>query len=266
MFVSLGLVGWRSLGSQAVSGCGCSGATWVRGAQDGETAHERVIDRHQCTAVVELSAIVWRTEDGAKLSAAEELVAVLDDLMCSANKIYIVFLEELLDDGLAKRVRDTAVVLSPTRLSFLRVRPKQVAEKAIFGHFGRPCDLLELGDGDELGAQAAMHADDLVIDQRGDWHAVEAILELFPDADGVAALALVVETIDTIDLTALVVASQQEEVLLELDLVGQEQNDRLERVLAAIDVVAQEEVVGLRREPTILEQPQKVRELTMRVT
>ena len=253
MFFSLGLVGRRSLGSQVVSSCGCSGATWVRGAQYGETAHERVINGHQRTAVVELSAIVWRTEDGAKLSAAEELVAVLDDLMRSANKIYIVFLEELLDDGLAKRVRNTAVVLAPTRLSFLRVGPKQVAEKAILRNLSRPCDLLELGHGDELGAQAAMHANDFVVDQRGDRHAVEAILELLPDADGVAALAFVVETIDTVDLTALVVASQEEEVLLELDFVGKEQNDGLKRVLAAIDIVAEEQVVGLRWEPTILE-------------
>ena len=173
--------------------------------------------------------------------------------MRSANEVDVIFLEELLDDSLAKCVRDTAVVLSPARLSFLWIGPKQVAEEAIFGHFCWPCDLLELGHGDELGAQTAVHADNFVVDEGGNRHAVEAILELLPDADGVATLAFVVETIDTIDLTALVVASQEEEVLLELHLVCEEQNDGLQRVLSTVDVIAQKEVVGLRREPAILE-------------
>lgn len=69
-----------------------------------------------------------------------------------------------------------------------------------------------------------MHAQNLVIDQRCDGHAVEDILELLPDTDGVAALALIVKAIDSIDLTTLVIASQQEEVLLEFDLVGEEKN------------------------------------------
>ena len=85
-----------------------------------------------------------------------------------------------------------------------------------------------------------MHTQDLIIDESGDGHAVKDVLELFPDADGVAAFALVVETVDSINLAALVISSQQEEVLLELDFVGQEENDCLKRVLSSIDVVAKE--------------------------
>ena len=85
-----------------------------------------------------------------------------------------------------------------------------------------------------------MHTQDLIIDESGDGHAVKDVLELFPDADGVAAFALVVETVDSIDLAALMISSQQEEVLLELDFVGQEENDCLKRVLSSIDVVAKE--------------------------
>ena len=249
---SLGLVGWRSLWSQTVSSCASpAGARWVGGAQDRETAHERVINGHQGAAVVELSTIVRRAKDRAELTAAEELIAIFDDLMRSANKIYIVFLKELLDDSLAKCVRDTAVVLSPARLSFLWIGPKQVAEEAIFGHFCWPCDLLELGHGDELGAQTAVHADNFVVDEGGNRHAVEAILELLPDADGVATLAFVVETIDTIDLTALVVASQEEEVLLKLDFVCEEQDDGLKGVLSSVDIVTEEQIVSFRREAAI---------------
>ena len=49
------------------------------------------------------------------------------------------------------------------------------------------------------------------------------------------------------------VAAQDEEVLGVLDLVGQEKADGLEGLLATVDVVTEEEVVGLRRESTVLE-------------
>ena len=65
-----------------------------------------------------------------------------------------------------------------------------------------------------------MHAKNLVIDKCSDRQAIKAIYELLPDADGITALAFVVEAVDSIDLPALVVASQEEKVLLEFDLVG----------------------------------------------
>ena len=83
-----------------------------------------------------------------------------------------------------------------------------------------------------------MHAEDLVINESGDGYAVEDILELLPNADRVATLALVVEAVYAIDLPSLVVTSQQEKVLLELNLVGKQQNDRLERILSPVDIVS----------------------------
>ena len=72
-----------------------------------------------------------------------------------------------------------------------------------------------------------MHAENLVVNEGCNWHAIEDILELFPDANRVATLALVVEAVDAIDLAALVVPSQQEEVLLEFDFVRKQQDNRL---------------------------------------
>ena len=64
-----------------------------------------------------------------------------------------------------------------------------------------------------------MHAEDLVVDESSHWQAVEHVLELLPDADAVTSLALVVEAIDAVDLPALVVPSEEEEVFFELDFV-----------------------------------------------
>ena len=52
-----------------------------------------------------------------------------------------------------------------------------------------------------------MHAEDLVVNQGGDRQAVEHVAEEFPKLERVASLALVVETIDLSNLSALMIAS-----------------------------------------------------------
>ena len=58
-----------------------------------------------------------------------------------------------------------------------------------------------------------MHGEDLLINDGGDGQAVEAVGEGLPKLDVVASLALVVETVDTVDGSALVVTAENEEVL-----------------------------------------------------
>jgi hypothetical protein len=82
-------------------------------------------------------------------------------------------------------------------------------------------DTAYLLHGVEIRAQTAMHSEDLLVDDRSDGQAVEAIGERLPQFDVVPALALVVEAIDTVDAGAFVVAPQNEEVLWILDLVCQ---------------------------------------------
>ena len=70
--------------------------------------------------------------------------------MGPTDEVNVIFLEELLDDGLSKSVRDSSVVLAPAGLALLRIRPKQVAKKTILGHLSRSCDLLKLGHSHKL--------------------------------------------------------------------------------------------------------------------
>lgn len=118
----------------------------------------------------------------------------------------------------------------------------------------------------QVRAQTTVHGEDLLIDDSGDGQAVEAVGECLPQLDVVSALALVVETVDTIDGSTLVVAAEDKEVLGVLDLVCEEQANGLERLLATVDVVTKEEVVRLRREATVLEQSQQVVVLTVDIS
>ena len=83
-----------------------------------------------------------------------------------------------------------------------------------------------------------MHGEDLLVNDGRDGQAVEAICEGLPQLDVVPSLALIVETVDTVDRGALVVTSQDEEVLRVLDFVGQEQADCLQGLFSSVNVVA----------------------------
>ena len=61
------------------------------------------------------------------------------------------------------------------------------------------------------------------------------------------------------------VSPEKEKVLGVLDLVRQEQADRLQALLPAVNVVPEEEVVGLRGEATVLKEPKQVRVLPVDV-
>lgn len=103
-----------------------------------------------------------------------------------------------------------------------------------------------------------MAAKDLLVNDGGDGQAVEAVGERLPQLDVEPSLALVVEAVDPVYARALVVASQQEKVLWIFDFVGEQQTNGLQRLLAPVHVVAQEQVVGLWRESSVLEQSQQV--------
>lgn len=72
--------------------------------------------------------------------------------------------------------------------------------------------------------------------------------------------------INPIDTGALVVASQQEEVLRILDFVGEQQTDRFQRLLSSVHVVAQEQIIRVRWEVAVLKQAQQVIILPMDIT
>jgi len=67
-----------------------------------------------------------------------------------------------------------------------------------------------------------MHGEDFLIDDGSDWQAIEAIRKSLPKLDIIATLTLIVETINTIDRSALMVAPENEKVFRVFDLVCQE--------------------------------------------
>jgi hypothetical protein len=120
--------------------------------------------------------------------------------------------------------------------------------------------------GVQIGTQASVHGEDLLVDNGGDGQTVEAVGEGLPQLDIVSSLALIVEAIDAVDGSALMITTQNEEVFWVLDLVCQEETDGLKRLLAAVYVVAKEEVIGLGRETAVFEEAKEIIILAVNVT
>ena len=205
--------------------------------------------------------------------------------MSTADQVHVVFLQEARYNVWTESERDTTVVFTPAGDILIRVRPEQIAKETAVGdlenlsvrfvwryerqdetHVGGTHDTSDLLHRVKIGAQATVHGEDLLINDGGDGQAVEAVGESLPKLDVVASLALVVETVDAVDGSALVVTAENEEVLRVLDLVCQQKADGLERLLATVDVVTEEEVVGLGREAAVFEETEKVVVLAVDIT
>jgi hypothetical protein len=111
-----------------------------------------------------------------------------------------------------------------------------------------------------------VHGENLLVDDSGNRQAVEAIRKGLPQLDVVPSLALVVEAIDAIDRRALMIATQDEEVLGVLDLVREKQTDGFQRLFASIDVISEEEIVCFWWKAAVLEQAEEIVVLAVYVT
>lgn len=103
-----------------------------------------------------------------------------------------------------------------------------------------------------------MHTQYLLVYHRRHRQAVEAVREYPPQPDAETALALVVEAVDAVDGSALMVSTQEEEVVGVFDLVSQEEWYGFDALFSSVDVVAEEEVVGVWRETAVFEQAEEV--------
>lgn len=256
-----------------------------RGSSYLERAKQTLVDAHHGTRVVEFTTVVWRTEKCDQLSLREELVSIFHNLVGTADQIHIVFLQKARDDVRSKSEGYTTVIFAPASNVLIRVRPQKIAKETAvrdlarcqYGprtnfhictitHISRAHNAADLLHGVEIRTQATVHGEDLFVNNSSDRQAVEAIGECLPQLDIVPSLALIVETIDTVDRGALVVATEDEEVFGILDLICEEQADGLERLLATIDVVAEEEVVSFRGETTVFEETEEIVILAVNVT
>jgi len=135
------------------------------------------------------------------------------------------------------------------------------------GHLLYSVESADVVKGINAGRQAAVQAEDLIVDKGGEREVVEKIREGFPHV-GISILseAFIVESVHLSDLAGFVIATENRNALRIPNLQGDKQSHSLHREIATIDVVAHEEIIGIWVGSANLEQLHQVMELTVYIS
>ena len=186
--------------------------------------------------------------------------------MSSANKIKVMSLKELSHYVGTKSIWDTSLILPPAFNFFFRISPQQITKNTLIRNIDRTRNPPDIIQALEIRGKSTVHTEDLVVNESSNRKTVEAVGETLPQSHVVFSFAFIVETVDTVDRSAFVVASEKKEVELVFELVGKEKAYGLYALLTTINIVPKEQVVRSWRVATVLKQTQEVWKLTVNIS
>jgi hypothetical protein len=231
-----------------------------------ELAAQLLINRHNCSIVVEFSTVVGSTENSNQLSACKKLVTFFNYLMRSADHVNVMLCAKLLNDVLTEDKADTSVVWGPT-VYLIRICPQKIAQDTFVRDVCWSVYAVDLLHNIDLGRQTSMHTENSLVNNSCYWEIVKHGAKLSPHRKIVSPLALIVETIHPCDGVALVVASEQEDHVWVLHFVRQQDANGFDALLSSIHEVSdQQKLVRWRSSSTFLKQTEYIIELTMEVS
>jgi len=203
------------------------------------------VDFHDRRLVTASVAVVGCREDGNNISVLRPIIALHHELMSTCNKRETVVMVERLRDVLAEGVASTTGRDSPAA-AVIGVGPEQVTHGTLVGHLLDSVERSDVVKGIDTRGQAAVQAENLIVDEGSKGEVVEEIGEILPHVSvAIFPEALVIKAIDLGDLAGLVVATEDGDALRISDLEGDEESHSLDGIVASVDVVTHEEVVGV---------------------
>lgn len=178
------------------------------GVEDFRAALLARVEGEDGSDVTAAIAIIRRRPNCDELLIEHVLNAFVNQLVGPADQLQLVPLHEVLRDERAEQPSSAARALSP-RVHVLRVAPDEVAERSFVRNLNATVDRTDLVQSFYFRAQAAMHRQDGLVDDRGDGEQIEDAAAVLPGVDvSIFRQALVVESVHFGDLPRLVVSSE----------------------------------------------------------
>lgn len=194
------------------------------------------------------------------------LVSLHDELVGATDHLDVIGGVELRHHVATEQVSRPPGGHAPA-LGVLRVTPEQVTHGPVMRHLLLSVNGPDLVQGLDAGAQAAVHAEDLSVNDGGEGEVVEDLCAVSPHRDAsVLPETLVIEPVHLGDLPGLVVAADQVDSIWVAHLERQQQQEGLHTVEASVHKVAHEQVVCVRHIASDFKQLLEIIELTMNVT
>mmetsp|Transcript_20055 Transcript_20055/g.51700 ORF Transcript_20055/g.51700 Transcript_20055/m.51700 type:complete len:279 (+) Transcript_20055:173-1009(+) len=168
------------------------------------------------------------------------LIALHHQLVRTCDQIDLVRLVKLRHYVSPEQVACSARTQAPA-VDILRIGPHQIAHGAIVRHLLLAVDHAHLVERVDGGREAAMHAEDAVLDDRRQREVVEDLRAVPPHVDRTKlSQALVVEAVHLRNLPALVVPTDERDSVRVAHLQRQQQQECFDRVKPAVDEVTHE--------------------------
>lgn len=134
-------------------------------------------------------------------------------------------------------------------------------------HFLNPVQLTNVVQAIDARGQAAMQTEDLRLHQRSERKVVKEVSEDLPHIGiPVLAEALIIETVNLSDLSALMVTTENGDAIWVPDFQSNQECGRLHGVISSINIVAHEKVVRVWGLSSNSEQLSEVMELAMDIS
>jgi hypothetical protein len=111
-----------------------------------------------------------------------------------------------------------------------------------------------------------MHTEDLFFNDGSNWEAVEDVAKRLPSLLAESLEAFVVESELPVDIGALVVASEEEEVLWIFDFECEQQTDCFDALPSPVNVISQKQIIGLWGIMACIKDPQQIMVLSVNIT
>lgn len=147
-------------------------------------------------------------ENGHDIPVLRPVVSFHDELMRAGNQSQAVIVVKGFGDILAKGVSGATGRYAPTA-TVVGVGPEEIAHGTLVRNFLDPVEGTDIIEGINAGREAAVEAEDLIVDEGGEGEVVEEVGEVLPNI-GVAVLAeaLVVKAVNLGDLARLVIPAE----------------------------------------------------------
>lgn len=187
-------------------------------------------------------------------------------LMTTANEIKVILIQKISNYICSKGTWNTSVTICPALNVSIRIGPQQITEKTIIRNISRPRDIPYLIQIFQLWRKSTMHTKYLLINECRHRQAIKAISKYFPKPNIKSPLALIVKSVNPIDLSIFMVSPQEMNFIWISYFVGQKQTYCLQTLLATINIIPKKEVVCSRRVPAMFKQSEEILVLTVYIT
>jgi hypothetical protein len=226
-----------------------------------------LIDVQDGSNVTASVAVVRSRPDGNEVLVFEPVLeAIHDKLMRSCDQGNVIDVIEFSCHFRAKQPTSSSRRHGPG-LDVLWVRPHEIAEWTLMRNFHSSINESDLVNGFDFRRETTVNAEDLALNDSSDTEIVEYFSAVLPWVSvSVLSNGLIVESIDSSDLSCFVISSKESDMSWVFQLEAEQELECFDGVESSVDKISHENIASVWNFTALVEKFQKIVELSMDIS